>query len=283
MKTKIAAAVVLYNPREDTVANILSYAGEVSLLIVVDNSENPDTSFYAPLEKIPHTRFITYNANKGIGKALNDAAELASSLSCNWMLTMDQDSSFEKSMIEKYIHTFFSLQNKEKIAAVGPVFEHLPGEGSAGKIKEVTSLITSGSLINLSIFFESGGYNEMLFIDEVDHEYCYRVKLKGYSVLQLQDIYLQHALGELVELHTFPGKKKRSKRLHSAARLYYIVRNSCYINSVYKNYFPAETKARKKDVLVRIKNNLLYGKNRTGVLSAVIRGYLDYKRGRFGK
>ena len=72
----------------------------------------------------------------------------------------------------------------------------------------MTSLITSGSLINTSIFSEIGGYNEKLFIDEVDHEYCYRIKMLGYSVLQLENILLNHTLGRQHPVKTLSGEKK---------------------------------------------------------------------------
>ena len=97
------------------------------------------------------------------------------------------------------------------------------------------------------------------------------------------EIFLQHQLGKSVRVTTITGKKNKHKSLHSPIRLYYIVRNSCYVISNYKRAFPAEMSIKRKDVLVRIKNNFLYGKQKWAVIKYMIRGYMDYKRNRFGK
>lgn len=283
MSPKIAAVTVLYNPDKNFTDNVLTYAGHVSLQVIVDNREDPDPRIYESLQHNENIKFIINHQNNGIAKALNEGTRLAMQHGCDWVLTMDQDSCFEKSMIEKYLENFHRLQGKETIAVIGPVFENEINTGAPGKVKEVTSLITSGSLINTTVFNEIGGYNENLFIDEVDHEYCYRAKLKGYSVLQFQDIFLQHQLGRSVHVTTITGKKNKNKTLHSPTRLYYIVRNSCYVIAMYKKSFPLEMKIKRKDVLVRIKNNFLYGDKKMAVIKYAILGYLDYKRNRFGK
>ncbi|MEO8770791.1 MAG: glycosyltransferase family 2 protein [Ferruginibacter sp.] len=282
MKTNIASVTVLYNPDKDFLSNIYSYANYVSLVILVDNSENPDPSFYTQLQKDCRVELIINRENKGIATALNQGIELAAINGFDWALTMDQDSFFEKAMIEKYIETFSRIPEKETVAVMGPMVEKNIQPGITEAI-EVTSLITSGSLVNIPVFNKIGGYNEPLFIDEVDHEYCYRSKLKGFSILQLQHIFLQHTLGKTKNVTTISGKKNKSKTFHSPIRLYYIVRNSCYVIANYKKEFPAEMKVKRKDVLVRIKNNFLYGNDKIAVIKYVIRGFFDYKRKRFGK
>jgi rhamnosyltransferase len=282
MTTSIASVTVLYNPDKDFLSNIYSYASYVSLIILVDNSENPDPSFYTQLQKEFRVELIVNRENKGIATALNQGITLARNYGFEWALTMDQDSFFESEMIEKYIGTLNHIPTKNKIAVAGPMFEKNTQTGIA-EIVPVTSLITSGSLVNTALFNEIGGYNEALFIDEVDHEYCYRAKLKGFLILQLQQVFLQHVLGKTKKVTTISGQKNKSKTFHSPLRLYYIVRNSCYVISRYKKSFPAEMKLKRKDVLVRIKNNFLYGNNKIAVLKFVIRGFFDCKRKRFGK
>ena len=282
MSIKIAAVVVIYNPDKKFINNIYTYFNQVSLLIIIDNSENTDTSFYETLQDDERIKFIINNENTGIAKAINTGVQLAASNGFQWALTMDQDSFFEKKMIEKYFEEFNSLPEKNKVAVIGPVTDKAEDNNSTGKIKKVTSLITSGSLINTLIFTRAGGYNEKLFIDEVDHEYCYRANLLGYSILQFKDVLLEHSLGSQLSVKTISGKNK-IKSFHSPVRLYYIVRNCCYIISVYKSLFPEEIKLKRKDLLVRIKNNLLYGPKKLSSLKYIIRGFIHYKRNRFGK
>ena len=39
--------------------------------------------------------------------------------------------------------------------------------------------MTSGNLLNLKIAEKIGDFEEKLFIDEVDHDYCYRIRRKA--------------------------------------------------------------------------------------------------------
>jgi rhamnosyltransferase len=283
MNKNIAAVTILYNPEKDFYNNILSYANHVSLLILIDNSENPDLDLHKKLQEINHVIIIPYHENKGISKALNDAVELAESKGFDWIMTMDQDSSFEKLMIEKYVEQFSLLPNKEMIAAVGPVSESKNNPDTGEKTINVTSLITSGSLVNIGITKKIGGFNEKLFIDEVDHEFCYRAILQGYSILQFPEIFLQHKLGELTSIPLPFGRKTNPRSLHSPLRLYYMVRNSCYMISTFKTAFPEEMKRKKTDVLVKIKNSLLFEKNKLKVIKYVAKGLCHFFTGRFGK
>ena len=282
MNKKVAAVVVLYNPDKNYIKNINTYLYHVSLLVIVDNSEIPDYSVYSSLENINHVKFVINKENTGISKAINDGIKLAVKEGAEWVLTMDQDSFFENNMIENYLVAFNEISNNKKVAVIGPVSEKRSDETIPTKIKEVTSLITSGSLINTSIFSEVGGYNEKLFIDEVDHEYCYRIKMLGYSVLQVENIFLNHTLGSQQPVKTLTGKKK-VKTLHSPIRLYYIVRNCCFIIKMYKKQFPEEIKLRRKDLAVRIKNNLLYGPKKFSLIKHILLGFVHFKRKRFGK
>lgn len=282
MKINIAAVVVLYNPEAGFIENILTYIDHVSKLIIIDNSENPDTDFYIPLEQYSHVEYRLNKENTGIAKALNDGIRIAINGGYSWVLTMDQDSYFENDMLHRYFNDFNELSSKDKVAVTGPVTERKIMPAGFRDISEKNSLITSGSLINTAIFTELDGFDEKLFIDEVDHEYCYRAIVAGYSVKQFQHILLSHPLGKEVPVRTIFGKRK-TKTFHSPIRLYYMVRNCCYIMSVYKKRFPREIKLKKKDLLVRIKNHLLYGDAKFKLARYILKGYLHYRTKRFGK
>lgn len=62
-----------------------------------------------------------------------------------------------------------------------------------------TALITSGTLLNLSLFQKIGGFDENLFIDAVDHEYTIKSLLTGYKIIQFPCIQLTHQIGTLVK------------------------------------------------------------------------------------
>ena len=74
-------------------------------------------------------------------------------------------------------------------AVYGPLTDEVaPFEG----FSERESVITAGSLISIMAYKAIGGYNEALFIDEVDHEYCYRLRREGFQVLLCGFVKMQH-------------------------------------------------------------------------------------------
>jgi rhamnosyltransferase len=148
---------------------------------------------------------------------------------------------------------------------------------------EVDKLITSGSIINVDVYRKLGPFDENLFIDEVDHEYCYRAILKNYAVVQMSNIYMNHSPGYFELHHSLKNLEVTSRRLHSASRMYYMVRKFLYVKEKYGKYLPKSIHSSRKALLVQIKNNLLYNKERLSVLKYIPKGYKHFKRRKWGK
>lgn len=277
----ISAVIVLFNPEFDVIDNIKSYSKYVSNVIVIDNSEIINESIYSLLKQIPSITIIQNHQNNGIASALNEGINLAINKGSNWFLTMDQDSFFEDSVIKQYLSEFSKLVNTENSGMFGPSFENNVQQKNGG-VENVIRLITSGSLISKNAYQQVGGFDEKLFIDEVDFDFCYRAKLKGFCIFQFQSIFLNHNLGTKKAVGNVFGQKK-SKTFHSPIRLYYIVRNSCFTSCKYKSDFPEAIKQTRRDVIIRIKNNVFYGDNKLSCIKYIIMGYIHYKLKRFGK
>nr|WP_241635356.1 hypothetical protein [Fusobacterium gastrosuis] len=88
--------------------------------------------------------------------------------------------------------------------------------------------MTSGNFLNLEISKDIGDFEEKFFIDEVDHEYCYKIYKKGYKVLIINNIMLEHNLGNSKKHGLYWATH------HNYIRRYYIVRNRCYMIKKYK-------------------------------------------------
>lgn len=277
--TRIAAVVILYNPKESILENMVSYCSLLENIVIVDNSEIPNNQVLDKINQLFHVHLIVNNGNKGIATALNQGIEKALNLGAQWILTMDQDSYFTLEMLKEYINILKNLYNKSEIAALGPNYENA---AYTEEISKVETLITSGSLLNGEVFMQLDGYNEKLFIDEVDNDFCYRAQLKGYHIFKCNQISLNHSLGNERNILTIFGIQ-RKRIFHSPIRLYYIVRNSLYMSSKYKSSFPISINKTKKDVLVRIKNNLIYGDQKWLTMKFVLLGFIDFKKRRFGK
>ena len=282
MSAPLAAVTILYNPDFSFLRNLATYAALVDKVFVIDNSEIPTVELQKQLTAITKVHLITNNENRGVATALNQGIGQAKGEGYEWVLTMDQDSSWETGQLENYLAELHELHDKTNVAVLG--VNYAGKEAVVDKnIKEVNTVITSGSLINTAIFEELGGYMDKLFIDEVDHEYCYRAITKHYKVLQFEHIFLQHNLGHSIKVHNLKGKKVLQRNLHAPQRLYYIVRNGMFIMKEYGQQFPEDMQERKKDILVRIKNRLLYGKNKIQSLWYVMLGLYHYLQKRYGK
>ena len=67
-----------------------------------------------------------------------------------------------------------------------------------------------------------------LFIDEVDHDFCYRLVNAGFKIGISKDVVISHKIGE-TKVKKLLGKKIFIRN-HSAFRKYYISRNIIYLS-----------------------------------------------------
>jgi rhamnosyltransferase len=274
-----AGVVILYHPdQQQVLVNMESYLPYLEKLYIIDNTGTP--SIVPPSsEKVI---YLVNSFNEGIGSGLNKAASLALAEGFSWLLTMDQDSYFEAPQAVSYFEGAFPMiDSLKEIAIASPNHGPTP-ENMMEQLVEVTATITSGSLIRLSVWEEVGGFDPGLFIDEVDHEYCYRVQLKGYKVVKAPFVQLSHQLGTLKMRGYLGVFAKRPRIVHNPQRVYYMVRNFYAVRDKYRRYFPAEFKSRETELWTMLKNNLMFSGKFISTLEAALKGYRDFKHGRMG-
>ncbi|TXH21718.1 MAG: glycosyltransferase [Chitinophagaceae bacterium] len=276
---KIFGVVILYFPDQTIIDNIKSYIRFVEKLIVIDNSSPASTIDFNFSNKII---LIQNNDNLGIAAPLNQAIELCKQSQADWLLTMDQDSQFLTGEMEKYLNCISNFKDIQQVGMFG--LNYL----NANQIKECVytetdEIITSGSLVNLKIAEQIGGFDEKLFIDEVDSEYCYRINKYGFKTIRFDHVHLHHHLGTSGQYRSYKTGKVTSRSLHSHIRIYYMVRNYLYVFQQYKNIFPQSFPKRKKALLNRIKNKFLYGDQKWKLLTYLFKAYTDYRKGQMGK
>lgn len=284
---KIAGVVVLYNPDENVKKNIDSYINNLDILYVVDNSPEPnDNAKYYKGKKI---KYISNHGNKGIAYALNVGAKEAIKEKSEWLLTMDQDSSFKDDSLSKMIGFLKELKtNNIMSSALNLKYDNL-GVISAlqrtmlnkdEKLKGIDYplvVMTSGNIINLDAYKKVGGFKDWLFIDAVDFEFCLNIKKHKYDIIQYNEAELNHNLG-YINKYNFLGKTVYVTN-HSAIRRYYITRNRHYLYDLYNedflDYCSIELGRTKKELLKII----LFEDNKWNKIKAIYKGYKDYKRG----
>lgn len=224
----IAGIVILYNPDSSVFDNIKSYIEELDRLYVFDNSESLDKSVTEKIQELPRVQYISFHENKGISFALNTALQLSKAY--QFLLTMDQDSKFYPGMMQKYKNIIETKYSNDDTAAMFCVNQDGVEQGKS-EVECVDRAITSGSILNVEIANKIGGFDENLFIDEVDNEFCYRAQSYGYKILSFTKIQMIHHLGDPIPCSLFGIRFKALN--HNKIRKYYMVRNSVYVMKKY--------------------------------------------------
>jgi rhamnosyltransferase len=242
-KMKIAATVVFYNPEDDIFDNISSYITDVEKLIIIDNSTKYNLGLINKLKNtFSNIEYINNNGNLGIATALNIGCMKAIEYNFEWILTMDQDSKFIN--FEHYKKCLFSLNNQDNIALIAAntmwhAKEHLPSHPTCN-YEEKFLVITSANFLNLNLFESIGRFEDKLFIDMVDHDYCIRAQEKKYKIYYFKDVLVEHSLGNLFKRKNLITRKVKNKIEHNPQRVYYITRNFLYTWKQYSDIFPKE-------------------------------------------
>ena len=279
---KLAAAVILYNPDISVVDNISTYTDYVNEIIVIDNSEIQNIEIINKINRISRkVQYHHFGNNLGIATALNTAAAFALRKGFSHLLTMDQDSSFDKKNIMLLIKTA-DRNKKEKYAVIAPVFHLMTKivktiQSKSGILTEVKSVITSGGILNLESFCSAGGFIEKLFIDQVDHEFCLRARKYGYKTYILRDCYLNHKLGESEKVKFLFLKSNITN--HSYVRRYYMTRNCLYLASHYWSEIPETIRKMTADNFKMI----IFEKEKLKKIRSILLGVFDFLRGHYGK
>ena len=246
---KVCAGIVLYNPDINRLArNINAVEKQVDLVVFVDNaSENIDE-----LQKIfsgDRYIWIKNETNLGIAAALNQLMDFADKNGYLWILTLDQDSICADDLVQKLLTAALNEpgtgDETKQTAMAGPLIidrgiadaemtfnEPLP------ETEDVRLCITSGCLTNVRSVLDTGGFNEWLFIDEVDREMCLRLLLRGYRLIRVNSVELYHEYGEKTITRRILWKNV-IYRYYSPFRVYYQTRNLVYMMRKYgREYTP---------------------------------------------
>ena len=271
----LSAVVVWYNPKNKEKENINSYIKYVDKLYIVDNSEKENT-----FENNKKIHYVFNGENLGIAKALNIGADLALKEKYDWLLTMDQDTSFKNDDVKK-IFEYIKNNDMKNIGIVSPWHDtKLHIQKPKEEIDYPIDVMTSGNFLNLKIFKKIGGFKDEYFIDGVDIEYCLRLKKYNYKVMRLNKFSIKHNLGNISYKHFF--KKELLCLNHNYLRVYYRVRNYNYIKQEYHDIAPEFC-----DILVKIKALIwciiFYENDKIRKLKSIYYAKKDFKNNIYGK
>lgn len=277
---KIAAVVVLYNPRINIIHNIKSYISQVDKVFAVDNSDIRDESLLEEFSELNRVEYIFNNSNIGIAAALNIGARKAINEGYEYLLTMDQDSRADPQMVDNLV---LVMKSFTQIGLVSPEYLHPDVQRTIDVkyTKEILYTMSSGNLLNLDAFQKIDGFLEELFIDHVDHEYCLRLNKNGFKVFKTSNAIVYHRVGNAKEKKFFLFTFCPSN--HSPLRLYYRTRNRLYVNHIYRKTFPEYVKEDIRHFIREIIEIVIYEKDLWNKLKMVLIGYNHFRKNKLGK
>lgn len=239
MRYRIAAVLVLYHPDANLMQRVVSYIEHVEVLYAIDNTDGSDANVQALLMNHRKIVYVGNGANLGIAAALNQGANLAIEKGCDFLLTMDQDSFFADGPgVAALINKLYQF-DVNSLGILSPMHHHptLPDRAMISGTEQVGFVMTSGNLLNLHAFKAVGPFDEALFIDHVDHEFCFRLISHNYKVFLDHDVKLTHALGTVKKMRLF-GFTIMKFVSHSPVRTYYMIRNGLAVAKKYEDIFP---------------------------------------------
>ena len=278
IRSKIAAVTVLYNPDLIVIKNIQSYITQIDTLYIIDNSTNHNEEIETELSSLSNVSYSRMPRNLGIATALNIACKQALKDGYSWILTMDQDSFVSETMLG----TLYSFTSNDDIAIISPYHasKFYPLSSENNTISERTTVMTSGNLLNLHLYSKIGPFDDKLFIDFVDHDYCLRARQHGYKIIQINQAVLKHNLGNLRQ-YKLTNLIFHSTN-HPPIRKYYIFRNRAYIIQKYRDDFPIFCKRELHRFLTDIIVVIFFENQKIEKLKMMYLGLKDFFQGKAG-
>lgn len=289
INNSVCCVIVTYNIGRKFYECYNAISNQVEKTVIVDNGSNEETiSVLKDLEKNENTVVIYNNENLGIATALNFGIKYAEKNNFKWVLTMDNDSIATNGMVAQMISSYEKVDD-EKVVSLFPTYIDL-GYNDRDNIdlsnREDSYIyrcadITSGNLIKTDIFKEIGYFEDKLFIDMVDYEFCFRLTQHGYKLIKFNKAVLLHNLGSMVKRKVL--YRTITYTNHSYIRRYYITRNRFYIWNKYKGLKCYEMSNDKSAFIKELIKIAFFEKDKLMKFKMVVKGYKDYRRNCYGK
>ena len=167
------------------------------LLVLVDN--NPKSNF-AFLNCITAAKLLVNHNEGGLAGGLNRGIAWARQAGACWITLLDQDSRIPIDQILRLREPWEAYPLRRLV--VGPSIwddqrdvRHGSRRQGQQVFQKTRLLISSGTTFLSTDWQDLGGMHEDLFIDFVDHAWCFRAQLRGFCLLQHAEVTLRQQFG----------------------------------------------------------------------------------------
>ncbi len=228
--------ITCFKPDPDCLISLCkNLLNQNSRILLIDNSHAPirldDLNLRHNLVshiKLKKNMGIAYAQNIGIKEAVKNKSE--------FITFFDQDSVIEDNFIKNILQDIESktdgiitpfavdIVNNDPLPSIKLNKLGLPYVFKSHQLQDIFSIdiaISSGTTISSQIIDKVGFFNEALFIDHVDTEWCLRCRHMGLQIFQTPKAVMKHNIGN--------NRKKFGPitiQIHPPERCYYQMRNS---------------------------------------------------------
>lgn len=240
---KVVGVLVAYNTPGDVLMRTATrLAPQLFRLLVMDNSDKSSEVAEAlsktPVEGVEHH---SCGGNVGIAVAQNQGITRSTDLGADYVLFLDDDSSFPDGGVEKLLGDLAEERRAfPETVGIGPLaVDERTGQaliavwegprvrpGRVTRTTEVAYLVSSGALIDVEAFEKYGLFRGDYFIDHVDQEWGFRVGLQGGRLVITASVTMSHQLGD-APTTTASGNIRYQHE--SPTRDYYLTRNAIFL------------------------------------------------------
>ena len=237
MKTayKLRAVVVLYHPDDEVLEMIVAIARKGYAPVAIANAIDAtrlETLRQAGIDVVENT------VNMGLAVAFNQGIDHALASGAEYVMLLDQDTRPPDAMADRLVASADRVRaSGRQLGCIGPVpvDRKRPGARTIGRrsrggiidpeLTDVSTIISSGMVIPRAALETVGGMWNELFIDQIDHEWCFRARAAGFAVVAATGVSMPHDMGD-AGIQVF-GRYKPIHR--SPTRHFYIVRNTLWL------------------------------------------------------
>ncbi|KVD71662.1 rhamnosyltransferase, partial [Burkholderia sp. ABCPW 14] len=248
--TTLGALVILYYPTDEQLSGLEALARDSDALAVVDNTPQE-----YPLAR-ERVRALASRANVvwrhhgnrgGVAGAYNAGLSALFAQGIDAVALFDQDSTVPATFLAQMrdacarlgagafiagprIYDANDRRFLPELMTSGVTVHRVPVEGKTAP-QRCAFLISSGSVISRAAYTELGRFDEALFIDHVDTEYCLRALARNVPLYVVPSLVLTHRIGARRRHRV--GPFELSAMHHSWQRRYYGARNAMQVGLQY--------------------------------------------------
>ncbi|CAN0628475.1 rhamnosyltransferase [Burkholderia multivorans] len=290
----IGALVILYHPTERQLASLGELRRASDALVVVDNTPRPDARAEAACAR-DGIALLHHGNRAGIAGAYNAGLAALFREHVDAVALFDQDSSVPAAFFPMMRDICAGLgqrafmagprifdENAQRflpeLASNGITLRRLRVEAGAA-MQRCAFLISSGCVLSRDAYDTLGPFDESLFIDHIDTEYCFRALARNVPLFVVPSLVLPHRIGAK-QRHAF-GPFEMTSMNHPWHRRYYSARNAMQLSLQYGLRFPVAIVPNLL-TLWQVAQIALVERDKRDKLAGILLGLADGLLGRLG-